>query len=251
MVAGALGAWGVGGGKEQGRPDRAEQHDEGDVGHEQGHADQPHPADRGEREHRGVLPLGGAVQVPRAAEPLVGAHPLRDQPAARDHDERGEQPPPRCTGPQELMNRDGERGPHPPHYRAEQHKTRPDLRCHPVQHRDQVPGPEPPAPRDRFPSRGGTREQHHPRHQREPRQVRQRRSGEHQNDRHPAREERQPPHRIPELPDELATQPHISIVRRHASVPLHAHRLRERCAHALEEASSRARRTSTRARCSR
>ena len=53
----------------------------------EGDADQPHAADGGEREHRRVLPLGGAVQVPRAAEPLVGAHPLGDQPAARHHDE--------------------------------------------------------------------------------------------------------------------------------------------------------------------
>ena len=67
---------------EQGRAERAEHEQQPGVGQQEGDAHQPGAADGGEREDGRVLPLGGAVEPPGAAEPLIGPDPLGDQPGS-------------------------------------------------------------------------------------------------------------------------------------------------------------------------
>ena len=209
-------AGGCGGGRagQEGRAEHAEDQQQPGVGQQERDAHQPRSADRGEREDGRVLPLGRAVEPPGPAEPLIGPDPLGDQPAARHHDQRGERARRRRGRSQQAVDRDRERRPHAAEDRADQHHARPDLRRHPLQDRDQVPGAEPPAPGEGLLGGGGTGEQHHARHQGEPGKIGQTGAREDQHRGNPAGQERQPSDRVPERPGEHAAQPHASIVRR-------------------------------------
>ena len=102
----------------------------------------------------GMLPLADAEHGPRAAERLPGPQPLGEQPAARHHHQGGQRPRPVERRAQQLLRGHPERYPQHAEHHADQQHRRADLRRHPVQRRDQVPGPEPPGAHPAFPRRG-------------------------------------------------------------------------------------------------
>ena len=90
---------------------------------------------------------------------------------------------------------------------------RPDLRRHPVQRRDQVPGPEPPGAYPALPGRRRPDDEHQPGHQPEPGQELQVRRRERQDGQR-ACEQHQPPYRPDPPADPRQRVAHASIVGR-------------------------------------
>ena len=107
-----------------------------------------------------------------------------------------------------------------PNTAADQQHPGPDLRRHPVQRRDQVPGPEPPGAYPALAGRGRPDDEHQPGHQPEPGQELQVRRRERQDGQR-ACEQHQPPYRPDPPAGPRQRVAHASIVGRPGRCPRH------------------------------